>query len=554
MGNAPAVSVNPVVTTPTTVVPYLNHAMFSFVPEDSTFATNFAASTQPWMLISPTSLEGLVAEVGPENWQSRLQSLGATSAEPVWTALSAHFNPLGAIDANGNRVPLRVQKPDVAYIGRRTRAELSTNTIEFSNNTAGRVRVKVNESRYLYASEDPAGALADVTVVADGILTVTQLATALAAALTAVADFAAHFTAVAALGVVTITALVEGYPLIVSLAASTPGPTMLLADTTPHTPGDYALDLDDIQAASEFGALVDPPRRRWYWANDLQGSDAVNAEGMEWAENEYATETPPRRYQFASESKSGARRITVGGDFIGNFDPTSTASAAAEAAAANGGFGWSRGSVHDHDRYEFLVPALLGRTIAYLPGEVSFTSKVLQGGSDPAKMSPRDFGDNETLTLADSRRFNFYSADGPGLLGQAKWGYLSDGSFMDRKWLEDYLEYVVRTRLLAFMQERNIVTYTDDDIEAGRNVIELAIASIPAIAAASVVVVSLAIASIPAIAAASVVVVSLTRDQVNPANIVARIYLDYSGSGESTGVINRFGTPSDPIQITITDG
>lgn len=536
MGNAPAVSVNPVVTTPVVAVPYLNHAMFSFVPEDSTFATNFAASTQPWMLLSPTSLQGLVAELGPDNWQSRLQSLGATSSEPVWTALSAHFNPLGALDSAGNRNPLRVQKPDVVYIGRRTRAEISANTIEFSTNTAGRVRVKINESKYLYSASTPAGALADVTVIADGVKTVAQLATELAGLLNAIPDFAAHFLATPTLGVVEVEALVAGYPLITYVRASTPGPTMLLADTTPHTPGDYGDDLDDIQAASEFGELVDPPRRRWYWGTDLQGSDAVNAEGMAWAQDQYASQTPPRRYQFVSWSTSGARLITVGGNQIGNFNPASTDSAAATAAAANGGFGWNRGSVHDHDRYEYLVPALLGRCIAYLPGEVSFTSKVLQGGTAAAQMSPRDFGDDETLTLADSRRFNWYSADGPGQTGQAKWGYLSDGSFIDRKWLEDTVEYVVRTGLLAFMEQRNIVTYTNEDIEAGKNVIERAVASIPAIAAATT------------------VVVSLGRDQVNPANIVARVYLDYSGSADSTGVINRFGTPSDPIVITITDG
>jgi hypothetical protein len=536
VGNAPAVSVNPVVTTPVTTVPYLNRAMLSFVPQDSTFAANLAASSQPWVYQSPTSLQGIAMELGPGTWESRLLSLGAPDDEPIWIACAAHFNPLGALDSSGNRNPLSIKKPDLLIAGVRTRAELSTNTITFTNATAGRVRVKVNESKFLFANDSPVGALADVTIVADGVLTPTDLASALTLALNNTAAFATHFLATSALGVVTITAVEVGYPLIVSMMVSTPGPTMALADTTPHTPGDYALDLDDIQAATEFGELVDPPQRRWYWGNDLQGSDAVNAEGMEWAETQFTGENPPRRYQFVSWSTTGARLITVSGQQVGNFNPTSTESAAQNAAEANGGFGWSRGSVWDHDRYEFLVPALLGRTIAYLPGEISFTSKVLQGGVAAAKMSPRDFGDNETLTLGDSRRFNWYSADGPGQSGQAKWGYLSDGSFMDRKWLEDYLEYVVRVGLLSFMQERNIVTYTDEDIAAGKAVIERAIASIPAVIADSI------------------VVVSLTRDQVNPANIVARIYLDYVGSGDSSGVINRIGTPEDPIAITITDG
>ena len=532
MGNAPAVSVKPSVTTPSVAVPYLNHAMWSFVPQDSTFASNLAASQQTWVFQSPSSLQGIGLELGAENWESRLQSLACPEDEPLWLAVSAHFNPLGVLDSAGNRTPLRVKKPDVVYAGVRTRAEASVNTITFTNNTAGRVRVRVNQARYLYA----AGALADVTVVSDGVKTTTQLASELTLALNNIAGFADHFLAAAALGVVTITADEPGYPLIVSMMVSTPGPTMELADTTPHTPGDYALDLDDIQEAVETGEFIDPPRRRYYFVNDLQGSDAVNAEGMEWAEDQFTGNTPPRRYQYPSWSTTGARLITVSGQQVGNFNPAATESAAQNGAEANGGFGWSRGSVWDHDRFEFLVPALLGRTIAYLPGEVSFTSKVLQGGTPAAQMSPRDHGDDETLTLGSQRRFNWYSADGPGLQGQAKWGYLCDGSFVDRKWLEDYIEYVVRVGLLSFMQERNIVTFTDDDIEAGKNVIERALASIPAVIADSV------------------VVASLTRDQVNPANIVARVYLDYTGAGDSSGVINRFGTPTDPIAITITDG
>ena len=436
-------------------------------------------------------------------------------------------------DSNGRRE--RLQKPDVVYIGLRSRAVQSVNTFTFGTNTAGTVKITVNPAKYLYSESAPAGALAEVTVTADGVLTTTQLATAAAAALNALPDFSAHFLASSALGVVTVTSDVEGYPLILFIRSSSPGPTMTQVVTTANTPGDYALDLDDIQAAAEYGNLLDFPSRRFYWITDLQGDDEVNAEGMEWAEDEEDNNTPPRDYQFVSWSTSGARRIqNGGGDYLGNFDPTSTASAAATANAANGGTGWTRGSVNDHDRFEFFVPALLGRTIAYLPGEVSFTSKVLQGGTTPSKMSPRDFGDDETLT--DDRKFNWYSAEGPGALGSAKWGYLSDGSFMDRKWLEDYVEYIVRIRLLAWMQLKNIVTYTDDDIAAGAAIIKAAIAEIPAV--------------LPD----TIGVTYLGRDQVNPANIVARIYYDYEGSGTSGGIINKIGTPSSPIQIVISDG
>ena len=83
------------------------------------------------------------------------------------------------------------------------------------------------------------------------------------------------------------------------------------------------------------------------------------------------------------------------------------------------------------------------------------------------------------------------------------------------------------------MQLKNIVTYTDVDIKAGEGIIAAAIAKIPAV--------------IPS----SIGVVSLSRDQVNPANIVARIYLDYVGNGDAGGVINKMGTPSNPLPITI---
>lgn len=532
MGNNPSVSVNPTVASITQAVPFLNHALFTFVPEDSTFAANIAASTQPWVFQDPNTLEGLVLALQPDNWNSRLRSLGASETEPVWLAADAHFNQLALADANGIRQ--RLTRPDVLYVGRRTRAVQSENEFTFTTNTAGRVRIRVNQAKFLYTSSSPEGSLADVTVVADGVLTTAQLATAAAAALNALPDFSAHFLAVAAVDTVTVTGDVAGYPLILNVTASTPGPTVTQAVTTANVAGDYEDDLDDIQAALEFGSLLDVPSRKAYWLTDLQGDDTVNAEGMAWVEAQFSGNTPPRDYQFAAWSTSGDRRITIGGNFVGNFDPTSTDSAAQVAHEANGGTGWTRASVHDHDRFEFSVPALLGRTIGYKPGETSFTDKVLYGSTPASKMSPRDFGDNENLTNGDERSFNWYGAEGP--FGSERWGYLADGSFMDRKWLEDYIRYQVTTDLVAWKQINNITTYTDDSIAAGSSIIKFAIAKIPAV--------------IPD----TINVVSLTRDQVNPALIVARIYLDYFGSGVSGGVINKLGTPSEPIPIVITDG
>lgn len=531
MGNAPAASVSVQIASNIPAVPYLNHALISFRPQDSTFATNFAASTQSWMFLSPNNNQGLVAELTPDTWQSRLKSLGADNTEPVWLAVDAHFNQLALANAQGTRE--RLTKPDKVYIGRRTSAVVTVNTFTFGSNTAGTVTITVNPAKYLYSDSTPAGALAQITVVADGILTVTDLANDAVAQLNALPDFAAHFLASNVLGVVTVTSLVAGYPLIIFVRATTPGPTMTQAITTANVANAYYDDLTEMQDAAEFGALVDPPSRKWYWITDLQSDDTVNAEGMEWVEDQAdsGTYTPIRDYQFVSWSSSGARLITIGGNQVGNFNGSATDSAAQDAQAANGGEGWSRGSVHDHDRFEFIVPALLGRTIGYVPGNISFTSKVLYGGTAASKMSPRDFGDSETLSF--DRTFNWYSAEGSR--GSAKWGYLADGSYMDRKWTEDYVRYQVTTDLVQWMQLNNIVSYTNPTIAAGKAVIQAAIAKIPAV--------------LPD----TIGVASLGRDEVNPANIVARVYYDYLGSAESGGVINRVGTPSDPVAIVISE-
>jgi hypothetical protein len=537
VGNAPAVSILTTVASPADEVPYLNHALISFVPENTTFRTNFTNSTADWMLLSPTTLQGLVAEVGPDTWQSRLKSLGATDSEPIWTACAAFFGPLNVADGNGNRE--RVTKPDVLYLGRRTSAVVSINTFKFLTNTAGRTRVKINPATYLYSDSSPVGALADTTVVADGVLTVADLADDLAAQLTAITDFAAHFTAVSdGVDTVTVTSLQPGYPLIMVARSSTPGPTFTQTVTTANVANAYYDDLTEMQQAAEFGALVTPPRRRYYWQTDLQGDDTVNAEGMEWVQDQYdpAQFTPRRDYQFLSWSTSGGRALFIGANQVGNFVQAATASAAGLAHVANGGAGWTRASVHDHPMYEFLAVALLGRTIGYLPGDVSFTAKVLQGDTDAAKVSPLEYGDNESLTLADERSFNYYSADGPGLDGMAKWGYTCDGSFMDRPWLADYVTYKAKLRLLQWMVRNNITTYTDPTLAAGAAVIAAAIAEIPAV--------------LPD----TIAVTFAPRSAVNPADIVARVYFEYVGGGTSGGIINRFGTPSSPIPITIVDG
>lgn len=534
MGNLPSVEIETELLAPITATPFLNHALLTFVPSTSDFLAGFTGTNQTWMFKGADQL-GLVAALGPNDWRGRLKSMGALTNEPVYLAVEAHFNPQAVADANGIRDAITL--PEVVYIGRRTRAVISQNTVEFSNNTEGSVNVKVNQSGFLFPSADPVGALADVTIESDGVLTVTQLATALAAALNAIPEFAAAFSATPALGVVTIASDIAGYPLITSVTPSTPGPTMVLKVTTANTPDDYGSltdgDLTDMQAAAEIGPLIARPTRRWYWITDLQGDDIVNSEGMEWVENQgdKTQFLPIRPYQFMAWSTTGEKVIFIGADKVGNFDPLSTDSAAAIAKTALNNEGWHRAGVTDHDRYGFAVPALLGRTIGYLPGEISFTSKVLYGSVLSSRMDPRDHGDNEYLSA--ERTFNWYGAE--GARGSMRWGYLADGSFADRKWLEDYTTYLVREALIAWMQRANIIPYADDSIEAGAGII------------------SLTMAQIPAINAETIVVTFLKRSQVSSNDIALRRYNFYQSFAATFGIINSIGSLADPIKISLVD-
>jgi len=177
------------------------------------------------------------------------------------------------------------------------------------------------------------------------------------------------------------------------------------------------------------------------------------------------------------------------------------------------------------------VPALLGRCIGYMPGEVSFTSKVLFGSVADARMTGRDFGDNEIL--AKDRNFSWYSAEGPR--GAHKYAATSNGSFADRFWLEAYCTYLTQLRLVEWMQIRDIVTYSDDDIAAARSVV------------------ADAIAKLPAVNSATINVTFLTRAQVDPDDIANRVYSYFASFADTLGIINQIGTSENPITITLTD-
>lgn len=497
--------------------PYLNAAMFTFNPSSAGFLAGFQAGAE---FVDPLTGDGLAAELTVNNWESQLTAWGADSSEPVWQMCSAYFFALAVPDSQGFRSALT--KPPHVIIGMRTRSTASVENIEFTTNTAGTVTFTINPSNNTFTD----GYLAQFAIVANGVLTVTQLRDNTVAGLNAIAEFAAQYVAapVGVAGEFTITSLANGFPLIVDIQVTTGGPIMTQAVTTSIVPGDYALDLDDLRRVAEDqdDPVSGKPERRYFWITDSQLNDDINAEGFEWVQDEREA-TFPRAYQFHGQSHDPL-----------NFDPLSAGTSAAEvAAAANGGAGWNYASVVDHDKYEWLVAALFGRTIGYLPGAISFTDKQLYGSTRYAKMTPRDKADN--ASLADTRHFNYYSPEGPR--GSFRWGFLADGSYWDRDWVAVFAKYYGEVELTSWKQQNNIVNYTDDSISAGAGVIKRALLRLPGIAA------------LPDL----LVVNFVGRQQVDPLDIANREYNSYEVFAGYAGPINRFGTVANPINFSISE-
>ena len=502
-------------TTVSTELPYLNRALATFVPSTAGFLAGFIANAE----FTEPGGDGVAAVVTKANWQSKLNAWGATESEPIWRFCSGHFFQRGAADASGEQAA--VVAPPALVLGRRLGAVVTDVTVDYTTNTAGTTVFTVNPSVFA----ETAGYLARVSIVADGVLTVTQLRDAAIAALNAVTAFAAVYLAApgGGAGEFTITSLAAGYPTFLGISTTTGGPIVTQAVTTANAPGDYAADLDDLRTAAELSddPITGAPKRRWYWITDLQVDDVVNAEGLEWVQDK-GEELPVVDYQFKGFSNDPL-----------NFDPLSAGASAAEvAAAANGGSGWDRGGLAQHDRNEALIGMLFGRSIGYLPGLISFSSKVFYGSTRYAKATPRDPGSNANLSA--ERHFDFYSADGPR--GFYKWGYLANGSFMDRKWIEDYASYVGTQALVQWMSVRDVVSFTDADISAGAAVISRALLEIPGLAA------------LPD----ELVVSSIPRASLDPNDVTDRTYIGYSWRGVYSDVINRMGTIASPITGIIT--
>jgi hypothetical protein len=518
-------------------LPYLHHLLITHTPPTPEALAGFLAASGDWVFKDPNTLEPLAVELTPTDYATRLKSMGYTVNDSTWWAIDAHFKGLGAIDpATGTRETISI--PDKVYLGRRTRAAPSQVTFNFTTNTGGNTIFKIDPARYVFPDAVELYSRAAIQVESDGVLTVGDLRDDAIAQLTAKTAFTALYAAAAGGGAgdFTVTSAVDGQPLVTEFFVTTPGPNVTMTVTTANVAGDYALDLAAIQRALadvEKNPLQDRPGRKFYWITDLQGDDIVNAEGMKFVQDQRdpGLFNPPRDYQFRAWSTTGDKIIFRGAARIGNFDPSATASAAQEAQQANGGEGWSCSGVHDHPRYEFEVPALLGRVIGHMPGVADFTSKELVGQTRFSRMSPIDHGDNETL--ADTRCVDWYSDDGDN--GSHKFGYMSNGSFCDRQWVEDYATYLGEKDLTAWRILRNTVQYTDADIEAGASVL------------------ADALAKIPAIITDTIRVTWVKRKGVNPNNLAQRIYVDYTATCQAAGVINKLGTSDEPIEITIAE-
>lgn len=518
MGADPSVVVNAEVVNPTSAVTHLQRAMFTFVPSTAPFLAGFQAAAQ-----FGTPGDRIGAVLTRNDYVTLLEGWGAAEDEPVRQALDAFFGPRAAPDAQGLRGTVIIA--DRVYIGRRTRAEVTQWSLQLlapDPPPAGTITVTVCPKGEGPGTQRTFTFLAQEVVAYDGVDLLTVIRDNIVAALNANADFSAVALAAPVGGdTLTITTLAEGFPLIVTVEVSVGGVNFALTKVSNHVATSWSNDLDDINRAIEDEG---EQARSYYWLHDLQWDDDVNEEAFAYMTTLAQDPANPQAYQYHGQSYNQL-----------NFDPLAAGTSPAEIANAAK---YARASVMDHSTprqlCEFLVAALYGRTTAYLPGEINFSDRVLNGSNANAIISKQDPGLNEPL--ATTRFFNFYSAEGPS--GSSKWGYLASSAtgnprFIDQTWLEDYTEFVATVALIQFKQVRNIVSYTDVDIQAGVGVL------------------TRVVAAIPAIIADSVIVTFKKRTEVDPQLIIERTYVDYIVSATAAGAINRFGTQSQPISITI---
>lgn len=492
----------------------LQRLLITFVPSTPGFAAGFATLGD----YGPVNARRAMV-LTPTNYRSRLEAAGAASDEPIWRALDAFWNPRGALDISGSRTPDPVALTDYIVIGTRELADPTSWNLDVTSNAVGFITVTIDPQGSGDGTARILTERAQVVVESDGVKTIADLRDEIVAGLTAIAAFTSVATAApggpADLDVDTIA---DGYPLIVRVSVTSGGPTYALVNNTPYPALSWETDFDDVRQAVETDGLG---ARAFWHVHDLQGLDALNLAAANYMDT-LAAATVPAQYIYWAWSYS-----------LENFDPLAVGSPAEVWRTA----AFTRASLWDHDLAENLVPALLGRALGYRPGEVVFSALELNGSVDAAIITKRAKGANEYLANEENRSFNFYSGDGPA--GETKWGLLpaarqATPQWIDNTWLTDWLKFVCERDLATWKRSKSIVTYTDDEIVAGGEVLRDSAAAVPAILADTV------------------AVSFLTRAMVSPADRQARRYNYWVVDAEGAGAMVRLGQTTFPIKVNVS--
>lgn len=514
MGADPSVVVNVQFVQDTEDVTHLQRGLLMFTAFDPTFEANYITAANLY--------SGIALPFTRANYIGLLDAFAAPGDEPVRAQLGAFWRPRGAKNDNGNRPIVRIG--DEVWTGRRTRSAVTEYLLTIGGGDpppAGTITITICPKGTGDGEQRQLTFVAQELVIADGILSLAAVRNAAVAQLNGNADFAAIAVAApgGADGELTITTNTPGYPLVVSVASTVGGPTIVADKVSTHVAGNFELDFDDIRAAVEQNGPA--AKREFYWCTDGQYDDDVNEEAFAYMDTLDADPSEPEAYQYHGQSNSPL-----------NFDALSAGTSPAEIANAAG---YKRASVVNHPYCENLVAAEYGRCIAYTVGNINFHGRELNGDDADAIMTQVNYGANEPL--ATDRFFNYYGDE--GVAGMFKWGYTAESTtgserFWDQKWLEDILEFEIRQSLTRLQQSNDIIPYTDEGIAQGEAAI---------LAAAT---------AIPALITDTISVTSVPRREVNPSNLVSRTYVDYTVRAEAAGAINRFGTKAIPIAVTVS--
>lgn len=461
---------------------------------------------RPLITFVPTG--GLVAgfteltlELSQNTWKVLLKARGGTETDLIWKALARFFAPATApIGASAPNPARAVTIPDVVVIGRRTTAEPTKWTATVSGTLDG--AYILGAVGYGEVKFDAVGKTA--AEIRDALGDAWNLLAALAGVSTAADNGAAA---------VDITTDTEGFPLIV-YASSTGSPITLVNATAA---GDYEADLDAIVLDNDPTA-----KTGHFWAiHDLQRDDATNLQGVNWCidkKNADATKT------YCYFGQSYQKNIPLAN--ISN-DPASVLKTLLVPLAEESN---DRGSIWYHPYEDFEVCTLLGRCLGYNLGRINWAQRELIG------VTPADLGDNEVV--ATIKYFNFLSPESPK--GNTKWGYLGSGRFIDDLQAEDILSYEGYTALLTLLVTEDALDYTDQGgISSGKSAIVYALSKYAG-------------PDYGYLLADSIVVIAGKRADQPGIDLEQRRFVDYTVQAQRANLINRHGSETRPITLTIS--